>query len=217
MALAVNILLCGRINKETIIKSIILIATIFSTYSTTGIILVLLIVLFAVMMRYKEKLLKTTSRANQKVRAILFILGVIVFIISAYFVYQRMQTNSYSRRIEDYSAGFQSWIEHPIMGNGFQNLEATEKYMISSRLNKGQANSIMKILSQGGIYLISFYLIAIFGVVRYSVKYKNYNILMFTFIMFVLFCLNSFGYSCLVINLIAVGYSFYDRDKENTV
>ena len=62
--------------------------------------------------------------------------------------------------MDDYIAGIKAWNDHKILGNGYQNFDSVEKYMLTNRnAVSGQSNSLTNILAEGGIWNFAIYLI----------------------------------------------------------
>ena len=121
--------------------------------------------------------------------------------------------------MDDYKAGYLSWKESPIMGNGYGNVEALEQHMSAFRYyNMGQSNSILKVLSEGGIYFLLFYFIPWGGCIIYSLKKRERNITIVAISMFVLFFVTIFPYNFMTINFVAMAwfYIFKNNKKRST-
>lgn len=184
--------------KKSIFKTIILIFTLLTTFSTTGIIICLLMFLLKYFLNNKNKYLNA-----MKVLIFPIFLLFIVY-IGIFFMKDKMSTSSYSIRIDDYIACFKAWKDNPIFGNGLFDSSAIVKYMSSFRIsNQGLSNSLFVLLAQGGIYFLMIYLIPIFISIKQSLKY-NINILSFIIIMFILFMTTIFLFTPFCLNFIAM-------------
>ncbi|EFU74866.1 hypothetical protein HMPREF9088_0297, partial [Enterococcus italicus DSM 15952] len=116
--------------------SIILMITILTTTSTTGVISVLMLYLFM-------NISKTSNNYIAMFISILVITPIVIYggynIISAKFAQGIAST---SVRLDDIHAGYISWLEKPIMGHGFQNsILAIQSKMAIGRIINLQGNS----------------------------------------------------------------------------
>lgn len=149
IALAIENFLLYKKNKR---KTFVLVIAIFTTISTTGIIVTSLIMGITFINENKN------NKLMKYFKVILFpviIMGLIG--ISLYFFNAKKGTDSYNTRIDDYKSAFLAWKQHPIFGNGYGSNEAIKKYMSSFRNdNKGLSNSIMVVLAQGRYCFIFF-------------------------------------------------------------
>ncbi|MDV6379947.1 hypothetical protein ACYJZK_04545 [Pediococcus pentosaceus] len=150
LALIVDIFLYSKL-KGYSRKSLLLMITIFTTTSSTGIILVILVAF--------SKLMFLTKRISNGVKAIV-ILGLlpILEIIISYIIKSKFDSNWYSSssiRINDFVAGYQAWKNHWILGNGLNNYNSILQNMDYRRLrlnaNDGFSTGLMEVLAYGGI------------------------------------------------------------------
>ncbi|MSA71137.1 O-antigen ligase family protein [Holdemania massiliensis] len=159
-----------RIN---IYRLILLGIAVVSTISTTGYMLMII----AITLRYF--FVRSKSQKQLKI----FILPatiIVMFFILNFLLEQKLGTGSGSIRIDDFIAGYRAWINAPLFGNGYGNLESYQKYMSSFRNNNlGISNSPMQILAFGGIYLIFPYIISILTGFTGMIKMKRWKRLSF--------------------------------------
>lgn len=102
------------------------------------------------------------SNRFKKYKNLIFILLVpCAIILGLYLAQEKTATGSYSLRMDDYIAGFKTWLESPLYGTGFNSFDAVVKNMLSTRGNKGYSNSFFAILTQGGILYLAMYIIPI--------------------------------------------------------
>ncbi len=182
----------------------ILFFTIFTTITTTGIICSLLLFFFYIIAKEKKYLIFKQLKY--------FIIPVIALIFTILFynvMEEKFSTLSYSNRILDYKNAFNVFIQNPILGKGINH----DHFHEWNKYGYGYSNSISKIITDGGIYLLSFFLVAILKAIRYGMIYKNNNII-FMSIMCVIFSIFIiFVHNILSIFLLAISYSLR---KENT-
>ena len=169
LALMVQVLLLSKNTK----REIILLLTIFTVASTTGIFIIGFLYIYK-SIRY----LKGWQR-------------VITFSTVPIIVYGLMQviddkSNSISAsiRLDDFFAGISAWKESPFLGSGFYNgLKVFESYMNTGiRSNLGNSDSFVLILAQGGILLGILYFYPMFKILfsnKYTINLKIFTILYF--------------------------------------
>lgn len=150
----VNLLFLDQRSKKSInIKAMIILVSIFSVLSTTGIFLSIFILLYKFYFR---------NKLTRKRMLFLLSLSPVLLYAAVLFLYNlaldKAQTGSASVRIDDIYAGIIAWLDSPIVGNGYTHLEAIFKYMnMSIRPNTGYSNGILSTLVQGGITLFLIY------------------------------------------------------------
>ena len=150
----VNLLFLDKRSKKSInIKALIILVSIFSVLSTTGIFLSIFILLYKFYFRNKL--------TRKRIRLLLSLSPVLLY-ATILFLYKlaldKAQTGSASMRVDDIHAGIIAWLDSPIVGNGYTHLEAIFKYMnMSIRPNTGYSNGILSTLVQGGITLFLIY------------------------------------------------------------
>nr|WP_260157112.1 hypothetical protein [Lentilactobacillus buchneri] len=68
---------------------------------------------------------------------ILGLLLPVVIIVLINLLISKYQTGygSFSVRLDDMKAGYDAWINHPFLGNGWTNEQAIQQYMLGSRLS----------------------------------------------------------------------------------
>ncbi len=168
IALMVQTLFLGRNNYKTFI----LVLTILSTVSTTGIYVIGLIIAYKIIFEV----------SGWKKYIALTLVPILLLVLS--FVWEnKSETASASIRFDDYRAGIQAWFDNIFLGSGFLNgLKVIEGYMDQTiRPNLGYSNSLFVILSQGGIILFALYFLPMLVVLlkrKYSYNIKFFAILM---------------------------------------
>lgn len=150
IALAMHLFLQQRSSSNLIDKrTIIFLITIFTTASTTGVIVGIISVVATIIFQ----------SSNRVGRSMLMIvgLGILVYII-IYLLEMKSEANvwSVSTRMDDVLAGIAAWKIHPWFGSGLGNFRVYMQYISQSRLligaNSGYSSGIFQILFTGGIY-----------------------------------------------------------------
>lgn len=195
--------------KKSTRNLMILTAAIISTFSTTGYI-VMILAYFAKLF-FKEE--KKTSRWIIKhfVVVIALIIGV-GFIQSL--IDQKLGTASGSIRLDDFSAGFKAWSDHPMLGNGYGNGEAITHYISGFRRNNtGYSNSPMYILALGGIYLFFPFLFTALKAIFRIIKNKDWNSLSFYSLFIVLFTITLIPFNGLTFIVFCMMGNYMKRQR----
>lgn len=167
-ALSIAFLIHLFIDNKKIDKiTCLLVVTIISTTSTTGIIIIL-----------GALFLKLAKRYMHISKYILIGLLLSATIIM-YLIFQSKMKNmsgSYNTRINDIYAGFKTWMQHPIFGNGLGDNFVIKQNMSPMRTmyawsNSGFSSGIFSMLVQGGLY----YFLLLFIIPTVAFARKNIN------------------------------------------
>ena len=135
------------VERKSKLRVLILVASILSTFSTMGIIAVILS--FSLNVLFSKP--KISFIRVLKI-IILPIVGVFVCLMAYDIISSKLQSVSGITRIDDIIAGFQAWKTNLLFGTGFGNMTVINSYMSRWRAyNTGYSNSLMMILAQGGI------------------------------------------------------------------
>lgn len=205
IALAMHLFLQQRSSSNLIDKrTIIFLITIFTTASTTGVIVGIISVVATIIFQ----------SSNRVGRSMLMIvgLGILVYII-IYLLEMKSEANVWSvrTRMDDVLAGIAAWKIHPWFGSGLGNFRVYMQYISQSRLligaNSGYSSGIFQILFTGGIYyFVAIVIIPFLGFMKINRNSYVFGIL-FVILLFntivdstaLLFFVVSLGYSSLVV------------------
>ena len=150
IALAIEVFLRPKTSK---IRVVLLIVTILTCMSVTGIIFTVLCLGLSALLHFKE------MKRFQK--GFLIVLGIVGIPLAAYLVFQVLamkgDTQSFDMRLSDYVGGVRLWMDYPVFGAGFGNLKALQNYVYSPDGAVGFSNSIMAVLSTGGAWMALLY------------------------------------------------------------
>ena len=177
----VNLLFLDQRSKKSInIKALIILISIFSVLSTTGIFLSIFILLYKFYFR---------NKLTRKRILLLLSLSPVLLYATILFLYNlaldKAQTGSASMRVDDIYAGIMAWLDSPIVGNGYTHLEGVFKYMnMSIRPNTGYSNGILSTLVQGGMTLFLIYFLPFILLFIKKRKDMKFIIIMWFVIMF---------------------------------
>ena len=178
-------------------KCIILAVGIISTFSSTGLILlVLALTIKYILISPKMKIFKLI-----KIITIPIII-VIAILASEYILMDKLSSLSGSTRLDDFRAGWKAWSNSLLFGNGYN--ASLVKYMSSFRLNNtGFSNSPMLILAYGGIYMLSPYIYCIIFGFWNNLKQKKYFYVCFVAFFVYLFTATVVPYQALTMYILA--------------
>jgi hypothetical protein len=199
------------------VKTSILGATLISTLSSTAFILVIISI------GIKTVTYVSHFRANgKKLLTVLFpivlIIGTAVAVSMFAITQQKIASSSGSVRWDDYVAGYRSFIHAPIVGHGFENSVAIQKYMnfglreswdiVGQYYNLGLANSWSQILSDGGILFFGVFVFPIIYAAFFSKSLGDERVI-FKFIIGLMFAL-IMNYTPIFI--VCLGYAINNKD-----
>lgn len=167
--------------KPTKWKLIVLITAICTTLSFTGYIIIAIAVFLKYLIRKENK------------NVILFVLkfiGVPLLMllcsgIIIYFMSVRMQTASGISRLRDFTEGFDFWSNEIMFGYGYK----SEKVA-----TVGFSNSIIPVLTQGGLYIALFYVGTMGTGIAKLILHRKKQMLCFVLIFLILFTITNIAY-----------------------
>lgn len=142
--------------KKNVRGSTILLVTILSTFSLTGIVVSLFITSLVLYTKFSEKI---------SLRGLQFILIPLLMILIASVTENLLEVHasggsSSAIRLDDFRIGYQVWKDYPIFGSGFGNTQNLKNLMgLWRQFNTGYSNSVMLVLAQGGLYLFTLYVV----------------------------------------------------------
>lgn len=204
LAFATELLLIRGKNKSI---PIIIFVTQLTTFSLTGISLGLLIIFTRYFWADRNQSLEGKLI---KIGLGLFVIIGLVYLIYNLFTIHRNSGSSSAIRFDDFVVGFRSWLESPIFGHGYLNIDALTKYMGSWRShNLGYSNSVMYVLSQGGIYLGALYMYSFYRSLAISLHFRDRHTLLFILIILLLLVFTIMPYNNLTLLILvyfAIGF-----------
>lgn len=171
-------------------RIVILILTLLSTFSTTGIITLIAMLYGWILINVPK------TEAGRKIKNISSLIVVIVGLACAVYLFrQKSGTFSWAERESDLVSGFRAWIDSPIFGMGYEN-----KDHVSS-------NSIFQILTLGGIVLGLIYFYPLVGGIVNSILRHKKNLLFLYCVVLVNFILTICGRTFLLLFLLSYFYA----------
>lgn len=176
-----NFVLCMALASELFIskkvhywKCIVLIITIITTFSTTGYLFLIIATIFYIaniIFSKKENSIHKLAFLLLAFLGVLVMLGILI---------QKLETPSGAGSVDVRSdhliACFKAWLESPINGVGFDNLEAVLSY---AQFKQGMSMGIAYLIACGGILLSSLLFVPYIINGVSALKRKNYEQLIF--------------------------------------
>lgn len=200
-------LLIELIERKNKLSITVFILCVISTFSTTGYI-VLLILLFM-------KFINTSKITTYTKLMLIVPTTILVAFLILFFINQKFINNSESAsvRLNDFYLGFTTWLQHPIFGNGINNIGALTENMESWRLsNSGFSNSIMEVLAEGGIYVFSIYIYSFINAIKYAKAKRSVDLFCFIVGVIFLFVSTSFPFQYILITIL-IWFSMLDSKR----
>ena len=181
---------------------VILFVTMVTTLSTTAIIVGGLLISLYYYFNAKNRSIKIALRAFTP----------LLVVLAAWMIYlimkTKMTTGNYGSvliRLDDIGAAWKSFLQAPIFGVGFYNLEAIYSNFTYNTLKGDPTFGFINILAYGGIYLGLYYYGGLLWFVKSNILDKNGKIL-FVFMMSALLCSSPMQYSIMLYLFISAGY-----------
>ncbi|HOZ54444.1 MAG TPA: hypothetical protein PK993_00135 [Clostridia bacterium] len=200
LALAFNYL---NFNK---VKHYILLITIITTFSTTGIIAAGIIVFInSFIAENKKNIIK---------KIILPFIIAILSIVAVNLIEMKMENESwsYNLRFEDYIVSYLAWNEHPLVGNGYENTSKSVSYMNHDRrkdeIKHGQSNAVGRLLAEGGIFLFLYYMIPTFKTIIQSYKKHDKSFLSISISFFILIISTNIPYQMITMFMLSLLFNY---------
>ena len=197
IALAV-IMFIDKKNSDKMLckKSIVLIAAIISTISLTGIGCVVIAYIVKILFGREDR-----YRMRKLLLSCTLIMGVMFFLPSL--LMRKTETMSYSYRIDDYIVGFRAWCDNLIFGGGYGVRNYINYLSEWRRNNTGYSNSLLWILSQGGIWLFLVYAVPCIAIFIKNCREKRRTETFFLLVILYLMLSTSFAYQMILVLIVS--------------
>lgn len=192
---------------------VVLLLTIITTMSTTGIVIAIVLLIIELL----RKIIKKYNVNKKKIINAIIVVGCIGIILCGFVISDKLKSPSFSIRLDDYIASFRAWLDNPILGNGYQNYEAVNKYISVEREAGGQSSSLSNLLVEGGLWEIAIYIVPFYILLKKYIKDKNVNNIIFLAVLFLIFLTTIFTYSMMSIYIISYGWYkiIFDKKESN--
>lgn len=169
--------LCAALLLETCLRKrprvpvvLILLATILSTFSTTGYVLAIWAVGAGVVLPWSKEAWSRMGK-RKAARGTFVAAAAIVLVAGIAVAYHLLSTKlsttaSGSDRLDCLRAGYLAWLQKPIFGHGFTAERAVDIMRTTGMNSLGFSNSLTVVLALGGIVYFSTYLVQMYGFFR---------------------------------------------------
>lgn len=188
-------------------KLIILSVTMVTTFSSTGIILLIGSIIMYILINIPKE-----SRSFLTY-VVFFGSFLITLAVVAVIIFNTKNTNTVSwvSRLDGYRAGFYAFRDSPIFGTGFRDSsDVTERYLV---LRTGFLNAVASVLAQGGILLSLMYWFPMIRGLGKSLIHKETNISCLAIIVIASFMLFTWEYTFLMLILLAFFLSYVPSNE----
>jgi hypothetical protein len=189
MALFLNIFLCGGRRRLISIKNLIFILGIISTFSTTGYLIMFIIILYSVWENQKQVLLRIIS--------VVFLVTFALFLFnSAYFlknkIENQLQEASFSQnRFGSALLDFRDFVKRPIFG---WSRDTAVLFGPDTGFEAHRPNGLTNLLrSYGLFYTLVFFILIYNSFKKMAFKSGSYNSSKFAFMLFFIIIIGSFS------------------------
>lgn len=204
-ALIFNNILDFENTKSNLIKTIILFITMITTISVTGIICSIIIIASNI----KKYILAMRKNYREVFISLLLIVIICMIPLSYNFLLKKMNTASANHRNMDIKIGMETFFEKPLIGYGINHERATE---LEYENGYGYSNTIIPVITDGGIVLCIIYIFPIFLLIINGIKRRKANYLMFSLIYMILLFTTLIQYRLIMMLLISIGYYLAHND-----
>lgn len=211
-ALAIELFLREKTSK---FRVVLLIVTIMTTLSVTGILFVAMCLGLTALVHFKQ--MKRINKGLQIILAMVAIPMIVFLLLQT--IALKGDTQSFEMRLSDYIGGARLWIEYPLFGAGFGNLKALQPYVYTPDGAMGFSNSIMAVLSTGGAWMAVLYYIPylamLFPQVTGSKKYACFGWCMLFLFFTTIFFARLIGVLIIMLGLaLMVGKIYLEKNRE---
>lgn len=174
-------------------RFILLTLAMFTTFSMTGYIISIIVLIMYYVIRGKNDIIVRMVK-------ILLVPVLVVLAISAiqYLLGEKMSMgHSVVSRMSDLRNGISAWLRRPIYGYGFGNGSEIQRLF-----KTGYSNSISSILTQGGIMLMTLYLLCFVRGIQSGIANRKNEFVVFTISYFMFFATTAIAYRNITIYLL---------------
>lgn len=146
LVLAIELFLKPKASK---VRVVVLALTVITTFSITGYFFLALCILL--------KCLKDFHKGKAIFKAMLILVLLVALPVAIRASYEMLvikaETESFAMRMSDYIGGVKLWLDYPLLGSGFGNLEPLMEYVYSPDGVVGFSNSVAAVLGTGGLWM----------------------------------------------------------------
>ncbi len=193
------------VKEQKLWKMIVLYTALISTFSTTGLMLGIIILLIL----YFQKRI-----SDKAVLAFRFVFGILLVtsgtVLLALIFFQKTRANiSWSGRIPSIIEGYKVMKDHLWFGSEYRSYSAFYKYMTPARRRGyrvgagGSSSGIGAIMGQCGLLILMYYLNSFFASVIYGIRKHKVQIVYFSLLIFALFVFTIIQYTFTMLLVVA--------------
>ncbi len=207
MALAGELFLKKRVSW---VKVAVLVVTILTTLSVTGVIFIGGSLALYVISIYPSM----SQKARKAVLACTLSVLPLALLVIGYGLQQKAGTQSYQMRLTDYVAGIQMWKDHLVFGGGYGNLPALLPYIYSPDGVLGFSNSLTGVLGTGGTWMALPFYVSHFGILFPRLS-GDKRLSFFGACYLFLFCTTAYFMRYIAVVMMAAGLAILLQSKEH--
>lgn len=171
-----------------------------TTYSAKAIVLV--VAVFAL----KYMIAPSKGWITRRLKVLLVPMAVlVVLVVAGVLLWDKMQSVSGFMRLDDVLACFKTWLTAPFFGTGYWNDESVIPFFAyPDRYNNGLSMGLMVVLAQGGLYLLTLYVVPTVRMLCRTRGQKRWNMAAFSLMVFGLLFTSNIAYNFLMLLFMAV-------------
>jgi hypothetical protein len=197
IALAIEFFMTDKPSKWRVA---LLVVTVFTTLSVTGIIFMALCLVLYTIVCYRQ--IRRIGKGMLLIAVMIITPVLISFLLKSMSL--KSDTQSFDMRLSDYVGGVRLWMDYPVFGAGFGNLRAFFPYIYSPDGAIGFSNSVMAVLGTGGIWMALLYYIPHLGMLFPGVTGSG-KLSCFGVCMLFLFCTTIFFVRVIGVLIVIIG------------
>lgn len=134
------------------VKLIVFTLTMFTTSSTKGLIVVLMIFAYEYIMKDSDNKWKAALKLFAGVAVVIGVVYATNILVGL-----KLETGSGLTRMDDLKSQFATFLQHPLLGAGYDNVEAIIANQLRVRSNDGLSMGLTVLLAYGGLWMFAIY------------------------------------------------------------
>ena len=181
-----------------------------TTYSAKAIVLV------AAVFALKYMITPSKGWTTRRLKVLLVPLAVLgVLVVAGVLLWDKMQSVSGFMRLDDVLACFKTWLTAPGFGTGYWNDESIIPFFTyAERYNNGLSMGMMVVLAQGGLYLLTLYVLPIVRMLTRTRGQTRLRMAAFALMVFGLLFTSNIAYNFLMLLFMAL-FMEYGRHSDH--
>lgn len=208
IALAIELFFKPRVSW---IRVVLLFITVLTTMSVVGFLFLGLCWMISIIRNYRimAPRIRTLVLGGTMIALPLVALGL------GYIMMIKSDTQSYLMRVSDYTAGVKLWMEEPLFGSGYGNLESLYPYIYSPNGVLGFSNTLTGVLGTGGLWMAVLFFVPYFGMLSSRMS-GDKGLSCFQLCYVFLICTNAMFGRYIVVVMIALGLAVMFAPKRRS-